>query len=60
MIEWKLFEVKQRKYKLVLGWVTIWWVILLIRRRVVAGLGEEDSPEPLDDYKAQLSHLVHR
>ena len=33
MIEWRLFEVKQHKYKLVLGWVTIWWVVLLIRRR---------------------------
>ena len=32
MIEWKLFEVKQHKYKLVLGWVTI-WVVLLIRRQ---------------------------
>ena len=31
MIEWRLFEVKQHKYKLVLGWVTIWWVVLLIR-----------------------------
>ena len=30
MIERRLFEVKQHKYKLVLGWVTIWWVILLI------------------------------
>ena len=33
MIEWRLFEVKQHKYKLVLGWVTIWWVVLLIQRR---------------------------
>ena len=31
MIVWRLFEVKQHKYKLVLGWVTIWWVVLLIR-----------------------------
>ena len=29
MIEWRLFEVKQHKYKFVLGWVTIWWVVLL-------------------------------
>ena len=32
MIVWRLFEVKQHKCKLVLGWVTIWWVVLLIRR----------------------------
>ena len=32
MVEVVLFEVKQHKYKLVLGWVTIWWVVLLIRR----------------------------
>ena len=31
MIEWRLFEVKQHKYKLVLGWETIWWVVLLIQ-----------------------------
>ena len=24
MIEWRLFDVKQHQYKLVLGWVTIW------------------------------------
>ena len=33
MIKWMLFEVKQHKYKLVLGWVTIWWVVLHIKRR---------------------------
>ena len=33
MIEWRLLEVKQHKYKLGLGWVTIWWVVILIRRR---------------------------
>ena len=32
MIEWRLFEVKQHKYKLVLGWVTVPWVVLLIDR----------------------------
>ena len=32
MIEWRLFEVKQHKYKLVLGWMTIWLVVYLIRR----------------------------
>ena len=31
MIEWRLFEVKQHKYKLVLGWMTIWLVVHLIR-----------------------------
>ena len=30
MIECRLFEVKQHKHKLVRGWVTIWWVVLLI------------------------------
>ena len=29
MIKWRLLEVKQHKYKLALGWVTIWWVVLL-------------------------------
>ena len=33
MIDWRLFEVKQHNYKLVLGWVSIWWVVLLIRCR---------------------------
>ena len=33
MIERRLFEVKQHKYKLVLGCVSILWVGLLIRRR---------------------------
>ena len=27
-----LFEVKQHKYKLVLGWVTVSWVVLFIDR----------------------------
>ena len=31
--QWRLYEVKQHKYKLVLGWVTICWVVLLIRRQ---------------------------
>ena len=30
MIEWRLFGVKQHKYKVGLGWVTIWWVVLII------------------------------
>ena len=29
IVEWRLYEVKQPKYKLVLGWVTILWVVLL-------------------------------
>ena len=35
MVKWFSWEyVKlQHKYKLVLGWVTIWWVVLLIWRR---------------------------
>ena len=32
MIEWRLFEVKQHKYKLVLGWVTVPLVVHLIDR----------------------------
>ena len=32
MVEVVLFEVKQHKYKLVLGWVTVPWVVLLIDR----------------------------
>ena len=31
MVEWRIFEVKQHKYKLVLGWMTIWLVVHLIR-----------------------------
>ena len=31
--ELQLIEVKQHKYKVVLGWVTIWRVVLLIRCR---------------------------
>ena len=30
MIKWRLFKSKQHKYNLVLGWVTILWVVLLI------------------------------
>ena len=29
IVEWRLHEVKQHKYKLVLGWVTVWLVVLL-------------------------------
>ena len=29
IVELRLHEVKQQKYKLVLGWVTVWWVVLL-------------------------------
>ena len=28
-VELRLHEVKQQEYKLVLGWVTVWWVVLL-------------------------------
>ena len=29
IVEWRLVEVRQQKYKLVLGWVIVWWVALL-------------------------------
>ena len=32
MVEVVLFEVKQHKYKLVLGWVTVPWVVFLVDR----------------------------
>ena len=32
VIEWGVLEIKQHKYKLVLEWVTIWWVALFIQR----------------------------
>ena len=30
-VEWRLLEVKQHKYKLALGWGTVWWVVLLVK-----------------------------
>ena len=36
MVEVVLFEVKQHKYKLVLGWVTVPWVVLLIDRSCIS------------------------
>ena len=45
MIDWRLFEVKQHKYKLVLGWVTIWWVVLLIQC-LLAYQGHNIKQEP--------------
>ena len=29
IVEWSLHEVEQHMYKLVLGWVTVWWVVPL-------------------------------
>ena len=36
MVEVVLFEVKQHKYKLVLGWVTVPWVVLLIDKSCIS------------------------
>ena len=36
MVEVVLFEVKQHKYKLVLGWVTVPWVVLPIDRSCIS------------------------
>ena len=47
-----LFEVKQHKYKLVLGWVTVPWVVLLIDR---SRISQEPNAGTLLCYDHDLS-----
>ena len=52
MVEVVLFEVKQHKYKLVLGWVTVPWVVLLIDR---SRISQEPNAGTLLCYDHDLS-----
>ena len=52
MVEVVLFEVKQHKYKLVLGWVTVPWVVLLIDR---SHINQEPNAGTLLCYDHDLS-----
>ena len=52
MVEGLLFEIKQHKYKLVLGWVTVLWVVLLIDR---SRISQEPNAGTLLCYDHDLS-----
>ena len=52
IVEVVLFEVKQHKYKLVLGWVTVPWVVLLIDR---SRISQEPNAGTLLCYDHDLS-----
>ena len=52
MVEVVLFEVKQHKYKLVLGWVIVPWVVLLIDR---SRISQEPNAGTLLCYDHDLS-----
>ena len=52
MVEVVLFEVKQHRYKLVLGWVTVPWVVLLIDR---SRISQEPNAGTLLCYDHDLS-----
>ena len=55
MVEVVLFEVKQHKYKLVLGWVTVPWVVLLIDR---SRISQEPNAGTLLCYDHDLSLIM--
>ena len=56
MVEVVLFEVKQHKYKLVLGWVTVPWVVLLIDR---SRISQEPNAGTLLCYDHDLSLILY-